>query len=237
MGLQSAAVLGDSMNLIIFDCDGTIVDSQHIIVAAMDHAFTTHGLTPLPRARTLAIVGLSLNQAIGRLLPHSDAGFVEQVAQSYKAAFGELRRDPAHLEPAYPGAIETIRTLSARPDTVLGIATGKSKRGVAAIFDRFDLHPHFVTIQTADGHPSKPHPSMIATAIQETGATAASTVMIGDTTFDIEMAKNADVAGIGVAWGYHPVAQLQLAGAHAIARDYTDLVPTIDRILSPELQP
>jgi phosphoglycolate phosphatase len=225
------------MNLIIFDCDGTIVDSQHMIVAAMAHAFAAHGLSALPRERTLAIVGLSLNQAVARLLPDADAGFVEQVAQSYKGAFGELRRDSNHQEPAYPGAIEAIRALSRRPDTILGIATGKSRRGVAAIFDRFDLHPHFVTIQTADGHPSKPHPSMITTAIQEVGATAASTVMIGDTTFDIEMAKNADVAGIGVAWGYHPVDQLKLAGAHEIVATYGDLIPAIDRLLSPEFQP
>jgi phosphoglycolate phosphatase len=225
------------MNLVIFDCDGTIVDSQHIIVAAMDHAFAAHGLAGLPRERTLSIVGLSLNQAVSRLLPDADAAFVERVAQSYKGAFGELRRDPAHQEPAYPGALEAIRALAARPDTVIGLATGKSRRGVVAIFDRFDLHPHFVTIQTADGHPSKPHPSMIRTAIQETGATAASTVMIGDTTFDIEMAKNAEVAGIGVAWGYHPVDRLKFAGAHTIVHAYTDLIPAIDRLLSPEFQP
>jgi phosphoglycolate phosphatase len=225
------------MNLIIFDCDGTIVDSQHMIVAAMDRAFTDHGLAVLPRAKTLSIVGLSLNEAISRLLPQSNVGIVEKVAQSYKAAFGDLRRDPSHHEPLYPGAIDAIRQLSAREDTVLGIATGKSRRGVAAIFDRMELHPHFVTIQTADNHPSKPHPSMIRTAIQEAGASAATTVMIGDTTFDIEMAKNAEVAGIGVAWGYHPVDQLKSAGAHAIVHGYGELIPAIDRLLSPEFQP
>jgi len=225
------------MNLVIFDCDGTIVDSQHMIVAAMDRAFAAHGLATLPRARTLAIVGLSLHHAIGRLLPGGDEALIERVAQAYKAAFFELRQDPAHHEPIYPGAIEAIRQLSVRPDTVLGIATGKSRRGVDAIFTRMDLHPHFVTIQTADGHPSKPHPSMIRSAIQETGATAASTVMIGDTTFDIEMAKNAEVAGIGVAWGYHPVDQLKLAGAHAIIAAYDELIPAVDRLLSPEFQP
>ena len=225
------------MNLVIFDCDGTIVDSQHMIVAAMDRAFATHGLVALPRAQTLSIVGLSLDQAIGRLLPGADKPLIDAVGQAYKAAFFDLRQDPANHEPLYPGAIEAIRQLAARDDTVLGIATGKSRRGVNAIFDRMDLHPHFVTIQTADGHPSKPHPSMIRTAIQEVGTTAASTVMIGDTTFDIEMAKNAEVAGIGVAWGYHPVDQLKLAGAHEIIATYDDLIPAIDRLLSPEPQP
>ncbi len=225
------------MNLVIFDCDGTLVDSQHLIVAAMDSAFATHGLTILPRATTLSIVGLSLNEAIDRLIPDAAAGFVGQVAQSYKDAFGVLRRDPANHEPLYPGALDAIRRLSARGDTVLGVATGKSRRGVAALFDRMELHPHFITIQTADTHPSKPHPSMIVTAIQEAGATTASTVMIGDTSFDMEMARNADVASIGVAWGYHPVDQLKLAGAHAIVQRYDALIPVIDRLLSPEVQP
>ena len=225
------------MNLVIFDCDGTIVDSQHMIVAAMDRAFADHGLVPLPRARTLSIVGLSLNLAIGRLLPEGNQALVERVAQAYKAAFFELRQNAAHHEPFYAGALAAIRQLAARPDTVLAVATGKSRRSVDAIFERMELHPYFVSIQTADRHPSKPHPAMIRSAIQETGATAASTVMIGDTTFDIEMAKNAEVAGIGVAWGYHPVDQLKLAGAHAIVTDYDELIPAIDRLLSPELQP
>ena len=225
------------MNLVIFDCDGTIVDSQHMIVAAMDRAFAAHGLVALPRAKTLSIVGLSLDQAIGRLLPGADKSLIDAVGQAYKAAFFDLRQDPANHEPLYPGAIDAIRQLAARDDTVLGIATGKSRRGVNAIFDRMGLHPHFVTIQTADGHPSKPHPSMIRTAIQEVGTSAASTVMIGDTTFDIEMAKNAEVAGIGVAWGYHPIDQLKLAGAHEIIATYDDLIPAIDRLLSPEPQP
>lgn len=225
------------MKLVIFDCDGTIVDSQHMIVAAMDRAFASHGLAALPRERTLSIVGLSLSQAIARLLPEADDTLVDRVASSYKAAFFELRKDAAHHEPPYPQALEVIKALAARPDTVLGLATGKSRRGVDAIFERLGLHPYFVTIQTADGHPSKPHPSMIRSAIQDTGATAASTVMIGDTVFDIEMARNADVAGIGVTWGYHPAAHLQLAGAHEVVDGYGDLAAAVDRVLSPEFQP
>lgn len=226
-----------SMNLIIFDCDGTIVDSQHLIVAAMDRAFALHGIAILPRAKTLSIVGLSLNEAVTRLIPGADASAVAAIAQSYKDAFGELRRDPANHEPMYPGALEAIRALSQRSDTVLGVATGKSRRGVAALFDRMDLHPYFVTIQTADTHPSKPHPSMIRTAIEEAGASAATTVMIGDTHFDMEMACRAEVAALGVAWGYHPVAELKAKGAHAIATHYDEIPGLVERLLSPEAQP
>jgi phosphoglycolate phosphatase len=225
------------MNLIIFDCDGTLFDSQHLIVAAMDTAFETHGLQRLPRLTTLSIVGLSLNEAVSRLIPQADRGLVAEVAQSYKDAFGVLRRDPTNHEPLYPGALEAIRALSALENTVLGVATGKSRRGVQALFDRIDLHSHFVTIQTADTHPSKPHPSMIMAAIQEAGASVSTTVMIGDTSFDMEMARNADVASIGVTWGYHLVEDLKRAGAHAIVQDYAELSAAIERLLSPEIQP
>ncbi len=225
------------MKLVIFDCDGTLVDSQHIIVAAMDQAFTVNGLVPLPRAKTLSIVGLSLPYAIEMLLPGKDRKLVLSVNDAFKAAFGTLRHQPEHVEPPYPGCMDCILELSRRDDVVLGLATGKSRRGVDALFERLNLTPHFITIQTADGHPSKPHPSMIHTAIAEAGVGAADTVMIGDTTYDITMAGNAEVASIGVAWGYHDVAELKGAGAHAIVYDYAKLIPTINQILNHEPQP
>jgi phosphoglycolate phosphatase len=225
------------MKLVIFDCDGTLVDSQHIIVAAMDQAFTENGLAPLPRQKTLSIVGLSLPYAIEMLLPGQERKLVLSVNDAFKGAFGTLRRNPEHVEPPYPGCLDCLRSLSGRDDMVLGLATGKSRRGVDALFERLNLSPHFITIQTADEHPSKPHPSMIQTAIAEAGVRAADTVMIGDTTYDIEMAGNADVAGIGVAWGYHAIADLKDAGAHAIVNDYAGLIPVIERLLADEPQP
>ena len=95
-------------------------------------------------------------------------------------------------------------------------ATGKSLRGVHAILAREELSTLFATIQTADTHPSKPDPSMLLTAMDETGCTALDTVMIGDTTFDIEMARAAGVHAIGVDWGYHDCALLHEAGAHCV---------------------
>jgi phosphoglycolate phosphatase len=225
------------MKLVIFDCDGTLVDSQHIIVAAMDLAFAQNGLTPLPRLQTLSIVGLSLPLAIEQLLPGEDRKLVLSVNEAFKGAFHTLRHNPEHVEPPYPGCMDCLQALSQRDDIVLGLATGKSRRGVDALFERLNLSPHFITIQTADGHPSKPHPSMIRTAMAEAGVRAADTVMIGDTTYDIEMAANADVAGIGVAWGYHEVAALKEAGAHAIVDGYAELIPVINRLLADEAQP
>lgn len=207
------------MKLIVFDCDGTLVDSQHIIVAAMNMAFERHGLPKMQANEVLSIVGLSLPLAVSRLLPDVADDKVEAVSDSYRDAFGQLRRDPAHHEPLYPGMLDVIYALSAQDDVLLGIATGKSVRGVMALFERMALESHFFTVQTADTHPSKPHPSMIATAMAEAGVGPEDTAMIGDTTFDMEMAKRANVHAIGVAWGYHPVEDLHRAGASFVAAD------------------
>jgi phosphoglycolate phosphatase len=220
------------MRLIIFDCDGTLVDSQHIIVSAMTRAFARHRLGAPAREAILSIVGLSLPIAVARLMPGAEAEAVEAVSVAYREAFAELRQDPAHNEPMFPGALEAVRELGRRPDVALGVATGKSRRGVATLLERFGIGGHFVTIQTADTHPSKPHPSMILTAIAETGAEPHRTVMIGDTTYDVEMARAAGVGAIGVAWGYHAPIALEAAGAHVIVARCEDLVGAIDRRLA-----
>lgn len=220
------------MKLIIFDCDGTIVDSQHIIVAAMEGAFHDAGLKPPSRSDILSVVGLSLVPAVARLLPDGvDAGQAGRLAERYKSGFQHLRLDPANHEPLYPGAREAIAALAEREDVVLGVATGKSRRGVDVLFEREGLNGLFATIQTADDHPSKPHPSMIHQALAETSAGAGRTIMIGDTTYDIHMARAAGVVPLGVAWGYHEVPALREAGAAVVLDAYSELLPAIDRLL------
>ncbi len=200
------------MKLLIFDCDGTLADSQHMIVAAMDKAFASNGLAAPARHHVLGIVGLSLADAIEILHPEAGHVAVHQLAEDYKLAFQELRRN-AHQEPLYDGIRELLFGLADREDAVLGIATGKSRRGVRALLEREGLDSIFQTIQTADTHPSKPNPSMIHAAMSETGAEPSNTVMIGDTAYDMEMARAAGVTGLGVAWGYHPPDALTAAGA------------------------
>lgn len=219
------------MKLVIFDCDGTIVDSRHNITAAMTHAFTAIGL-PAPAAPdVLGIVGLSLPETFQVLAGDKPLAIQQALAHHYRDAFisGALRERAA--EPIFAGLRATIEELARRPDVVLGVATGKSKRGVARLLDAEGWQRHFHTIQTADDHPSKPHPSMILTAMAETGTAPERTVMIGDTTFDVTMARNAGVTALGVAWGYHARDLLAEAGAHAIVDDGHRLLGVIDTAL------
>ena len=197
-----------ALKLILFDVDGTLVDSQGTIVACMTAAFADQGLAPPTPEAIRAIVGLSLPQALAILAEdQSDAvqaRLVEGYKSSYKAA--RLREGAAH-SPLFPGAREMLEVLHAVPEYILGVATGKSQRGLDGLIEVHDLKM-FVTRQVADHHPSKPHPSMVLTAMSETGIPPADTVMIGDTTFDMEMGRAAGVTTIAVDWGYHPADRL-----------------------------
>ena len=211
-----------SNRLAVFDCDGTLVDSQHSICAAMTLAFEGEKLAAPDRTTILSVVGLSLPLAIARLLPEAEADFHEHLSESYKRAFQQMRRDNAVSDPLYPGIAELIRELDAN-GWLLGVATGKSDRGLNLCLAHHGIAAHFVTLQTADRHPSKPHPSMLLTAMAEAGASPETTVMIGDTSYDIDMALSAGTRALGVGWGYHLPADLIAAGAHAVAMDSDEL--------------
>jgi phosphoglycolate phosphatase len=204
--------------LAIFDCDGTLVDSQHSICTAMARAFEAVKLEAPARAAILDIVGLSLPTAMARLLPGAEPDFHDHVSEQYKRAFHVMRREEGVVEPLYDGIADLIHDLDAA-GWMLGVATGKSDRGLALCLSGHGIIDRFVTLQTADRHPSKPHPSMIETAMVDAGAVPETTLMIGDTSYDIEMAANAGVRGIGVGWGYHRPETLLAAGAHAVAMD------------------
>ncbi len=208
------------MPLVILDVDGTLVDSQNIIVAALEAAFEGQGLAPPSRARALSIVGLSLPEAFTALV--GSAGPVEALTLGYRQAFQRLRADPGVPSSAlYPGVAEALDAFEAA-GARLGLATGKSRRGVAHLLEAHGWEGRFATIQTADDAPSKPHPAMIERAMREAGAGAAETAMIGDTTFDALMSRAAGVAMIGVSWGYHPVVALRVAGAARIIDRFED---------------
>lgn len=209
--------------LAIFDCDGTLVDSQHNIVMAMNDAFERAQLEPPTRHETLGIVGLSLIETMQVLLPDADHAFHVAMAENYKQAFWRLRGNGLVDEPLYDGIADLIEALY-DDGWLLGVATGKSDRGLELCLEHHGLTKRFVTLQTADRHPSKPHPSMVETAMAEAGAAAHSSIMIGDTSYDMMMARAAGVRGIGVAWGYHPADDLHAAGAHAVADNPAEIL-------------
>lgn len=218
------------MKLVIFDCDGTIVDSQAGIVLSMDHAFRSMGIEPPSRAKTLSVVGLSLPEAFAALAPDVDYDLRLDLAERYKNAYRELNCDPAETEYLYPDCKPVISSLAGRGDMILGIATGKSRRGVDRLIATEGWHGVFTTIQTADDHPSKPHPSMIYEAMRETDIGPEDTIMVGDTTYDVLMALAANVRALGVTWGYHHRDELVEAGANAIIEDYRAMPSALDRL-------
>lgn len=220
------------MKLVIFDCDGTIVDSQAGIVLSMEHAFKSLRMTPPTRAATLSVIGLSLPEAFSVLAPEAEYETRVELAERYKSAFRDLDRDPSECEYLFPVVKDVIAELTRRDNVVLGIATGKSRRGVDRLIDKEGWHGCFATIQTADDHPSKPHPSMIETAMAETGAAPHTTIMIGDTTYDMDMARAAGVGAIGVTWGYHHADELKESEPHRIIDAYDDLLPAIDQLFA-----
>jgi phosphoglycolate phosphatase len=215
--------------LAVFDCDGTLVDSAANICLAMERCFESHALACPPRPTIRRVVGLSLVEAVRTLHPEGAHEQHLALAEDYKRAFQTLRAEGLVTEPLFDGIAGAITALDAA-GWLLGVATGKSDRGLAFCLDHHGLSPHFVTLQTADRHPSKPHPSMLHQAMADAGAAAASTVMIGDTSFDIGMAKAAGCLAIGVAWGYHDREELFAEGADMVAEHPTELIAMLERL-------
>ncbi|MBI4182539.1 MAG: HAD-IA family hydrolase [Proteobacteria bacterium] len=224
------------LRLAVFDCDGTLVDSQHAIAAAVSAAWAasaaTRGLPPPGPGEVRRVVGLPLEEAIARLFPAGSAADVAALTGLYKLAFAERRHAPDYDEPLFAGALDALAEIE-RAGVLLGIATGKSRRGLLATLERHGLERRFAVLKTADDGPGKPNPHLLLAAMAETGVEAAATAMIGDTTFDIVMARGAGCAAIGVAWGYHPPAELRAAGAHAVVDRYPDLPMVVANVVSP----
>ncbi len=218
-----------SLKLAIWDMDGTIVDSREVISTAMMRAFESCGLEPPDYDRTRRIVGLGLEEACQRLAPMGyppDA--LSRLVEAYRAAFVLRRRDRDFREPLYEGAVETLQRLAGN-DWLIAMATGKSRRGIAALFEMHPLAQYFDTIHCADDGPGKPHPAMVLEAMKATGAAGDETVMIGDATHDIEMGRNAGVHTVGVSWGFGRADELGAAGAHVIVDDFGALNGELDR--------
>jgi phosphoglycolate phosphatase len=202
--------------LAIFDCDGTLVDSGATIYRALGAAFAQHGLELPPPSVSRRVIGLSLTEAMAALLPDATAEEHLQLAEDYKHAFWELRAAGEVEEPLFDGVIELLDALEA-DGWLLAVATGKSDRGLRHCLEQHGIHARFVSLQTADRHPSKPHPSMVSQAIADADAAPETSIVVGDTSFDMAMAVNAGARAIGAGWGYHDAEELIAAGAVGVA--------------------
>ena len=218
------------MKLAVFDCDGTLVDGQADICETMEQAFAASGHQPPARSRIRRIVGLSLPVAVRHLAPDLGDAEAQAVVESYKSGYLARRQQGLLHEPLYDGIGDLLRTLHSGGWT-LAVATGKSQRGLTSLLASHGLTDLFTSLQTADFHPSKPHPAMLEAALFEAGAEPAQAVMIGDTSFDMHMARAAQVRAIGVGWGYHPADELRASGAAEVADTAAELHEALERAL------
>lgn len=212
--------------LAIFDCDGTLVDSCATIYAALGETFRQHGLDLPPSNITRRVIGLSLTEAMEALLPGMSPEEHAQLVQDYKRAFQGMRSNGQVEEPLFDGILELLDALEA-DGWLLAVATGKSDRGLVHCLDQHGIHARFVSLQTADRHPSKPHPSMVMQALAEAGAAPQLSIVVGDTSFDMAMAAAAGTTPVGAGWGYHEADELIAAGAVAVAEQPRDVLTLV----------
>ncbi len=217
------------MKLVLFDCDGTLVDSARLIHEVMARTFVDFKHKRPDIASTKSIIGLTLDIAIARMLgrAHVDDEAVAMMAH-YKTIYTDVRDEPGMDTPLFDGIRPLVDTLVSRGDAlVIGAVTGKSRRGLTQILEMHGFAPHFVVSRTADDCPSKPHPAMVTECCEETGISAHDTIVIGDAIYDMQMAKSAGATAIGVSWGYAAIEDLLASGADAIAHHPNDLLSHI----------
>lgn len=217
------------MALIIFDLDGTLIDSVALIVETVTEAFAAIGEQVPTEAAIRSISGITARDAMAILAPHAGPDRVDEILDSYRRHYRE--RTGIAREALFQGALAALDRLQERPDTILAVATGKGYRGAVTLLEQHGIVGRFHSIETPDHNRGKPDPQMIETAMEKAGATPAETVMIGDTVHDMRMARAAGVHALGVAWGYHTVFDLNEAGAHMIIEDFTALDRAIDELL------
>jgi len=228
MTTGASAAKNQDLRLAVWDVDGTLVDSRQVIARAMDTAFRTVGLPEPGYDNTRRIVGLSLGVAVAELAP-PDLGDerLTKLIEEYKRAFITQRASADFDEPLYDGALETLERLDAE-GWLLAVATGKEMRGLRHVFARHPIEHFFLSLHTACGGHGKPHPRMVLEAMERSGATPEQTVVIGDTSHDMRMARNAGVRALGVSWGFHDPHEIEEGGAHEVHHDFAALNTALD---------
>lgn len=213
--------------LVVWDVDGTLVDSRQTIFDSMQRAFAGAGLPPLSYEAARQVVGLGLMEGVGALLPGAEPAVLEQVASGYKAAFAAKVNQPGYIEPLYDGAAETLDRLRTA-GWKIAMATGKSRRGVETIVRMHGWADLFDSTHCADDGPGKPHPAMVLEAMRALQVGPERTIVVGDTAHDMRMAKAAGAYAQGVSWGFHTAEEVEEGGADHIAHDFTALDRQLD---------
>lgn len=209
------------MKLVIFDFDGTLVDSRPLILESHRIVFAEYRLPPPAPAHALSLVGKSLDVILTELAG-PEAPVLEMV-RSYDLLLPQLRADPLFAEQPFDGAGRLLQELSTTDDTLLGLATGHRTDTVGPALQALAWSDYFKTIQAADTAPSKPHPAMLLQALAATDVPAENAIFVGDTVFDMQMAKAAGLRSIGVSWGYHQAERLTEAGADCVVQTIDEL--------------
>lgn len=212
------------MKLVLFDCDGTLVDSAGLIHAVMSETFADFGKPRPDISETKAIIGLTLDIAIARMLSRAHVDDeAAAMALRYKENYHPLRERFENATPLFDGIASLIDMLSKRDDVLIGAVTGKGRRGLTQILETHGFADHFIVSRTADDCPSKPHPAMVTECCHETGMVPADTIVIGDAIYDMQMAKAAGAKAIGVSWGYASVEDLWTAGADSVVNHPSEI--------------
>ena len=163
------------------------------------------------------------NQTAAELLGEDDATRSAAMTETYKRHFHAQRSAPDFREPLFDGAREAVQRLAGREEVLIGMVTGKSRRGVDAVLGHHGLREAFAIVRTADDCPSKPHPAMVLECCAQTGIDPEATLVVGDTVFDMAMAVAAKAIPLGVGWGYHQPDELIDAGAHRVLNNFDEL--------------
>ena len=205
--------------LIIFDWDGTLVDSTGTIVACIQAACHDLGLPVPSREAASHIIGLGLQDALSHLLPDLPADDYPRLVQAYRNHY--LARD-AEI-PLFSGAKELVACLHARGH-LLAVATGKARQGLKRAFQHTGLGTYFHASRTADECFSKPHPAMIEELLDELAVPSERVLMVGDTSHDLLMARNAGVDALAAGYGAHPAESLAQYAPLAVCGDFPELM-------------
>ena len=212
------------MKLALFDCDGTLVDSGRLIHEVMVRTFEHHGHARPHYDATKSIIGLTLDTAIARIMGVEVDDHIRAMMQHYKDIYGPVRQEPGFQEPLYDGVAEMMATLAAREDVLIGAVTGKARKGLDLIRTAHGFETVFFVSRTADDCPSKPHPAMVLECCADAGIDPADTIVIGDSVYDMMMAKSAGARALGVSWGYGEADALAAAGADVIVHEVAHIL-------------